>query len=197
MLILPCILLCALPPASEPAPFVWSAPVQPLAADFPPLEYTYVEAEYVRRDSKLADETLDGFDFTGSLELPMNFFLQATGHSLSGDTDLSGYRIGAGWHFGLMSRLDAYAILGYEHMKLSGAGNDDSEDSASGELGGRLMITHKIEANARLLWADMGDRDAGAGVGARFYLMSRMSIGARYDRLGDDDVVSAGLRFEL
>ena len=54
-----------------------------------------------------------------------------------------------------------------------------------------------IEANARLLWADLGENDKGAGVGARFYLMSRLSIGARYDRLGDDDVISAGLRFEL
>jgi hypothetical protein len=126
----------------------------------------------------------------------MNFFLQATGHSLSGDTDLSGYRVGAGWHFGLMSRLDAYAILGYEHLKLSG-GIDDTEDAFSGELGGRLMITHKIEANARFVWADMGDRDPGAGIGARFYIIPRFSVGARYDRLGDDDVVSAGLRFEL
>jgi len=194
MMIAHCLLLCELPPVSEPVPFSWSAPA---SDDFPPLEYTYVEANYVSHDSDLANETLDGWDLTGSLELPMNFFLQATGHSLSGDADMSGYRIGAGWHFGLMSRLDAYAILGYEHLKISGAVNDDSEDSASGEIGGRLMITHKIEANARLLWADLGENDTGAGVGARYYLMSRLSIGARYDRLGDDDVISAGLRFEL
>ena len=195
MMSVACLLLCALAPVSEPVPFPsWSAPA---SDDFPPLEYTYVEANYVRRDSDLANETLDGWDLTGSLELPMNFFLQATGHSLSGDTDLSGYRIGAGWHFGLMSRLDAYAILGYEHLKLSGSGNDDSEDSASGEIGARLMITHRIEANARLLWADLGDNDKGAGLGARFYIIPRFSVGARYDRLGDDDVISAGLRFEL
>ena len=193
-MILAPLLLCASPLAAEPAPIRWSAP---LADDFPPLEYTYVEANYVRRDSKLADETLDGWDLTGSLELPMNFFLQATGHDQSGDATLSGYRLGAGWHFGLFSRVDGYVIAGYEHLKLSDSANDDTEDAFSGELGGRVMITHKIEANARLLYADLGDRNPGAGVGARWYLMPRLSIGARYDRLGDDDVVSAGARFEF
>jgi hypothetical protein len=203
-MITPLLLLCTLPSSplpldatNVPVAFPSFAPAAPVSDDLPPLEYTYVEAEYVSRDSKALGETLTGWDLTGSLELPMNFFLQATGHNQSDNAELKGYRVGGGWHFGLASRIDAYAILSYEHLELSGSSSNSTNDAASGELGLRLMLTHAIEVNGRLLWADIGDRDPGGGLGARYYLMSRLSVGARYDRLGQDDQVSAGLRFEF
>ena len=69
--------------AHDPAPvpaYAWLAPASALdSADKPGFSYTYVEGNYVLLDSDAADDNLDGFELTGSLELPLNFFVQATG----------------------------------------------------------------------------------------------------------------------
>lgn len=163
-------------------------------AEMPELEYTYVELSYVSVDSDLVDDTLDGWDLTGSLELPMNFFVQGTATEQSGDSDVTRYRVGAGWHMGFTSRLDAYGILSYEYLDVSGA---DSDDGVSGELGLRVMLTPKIEVNARGLWVDVEDSDGGGGVGGRFYFTDFLSVGARFDSVGGEDTIAAGLRFEI
>ena len=190
-------------PAATPSPALPAA-VEPLApaafapaADFPEMEYTYAEANYVWTDSDLVDDEIDGWEATGSLELPLNFFLQATYRDQSGDADLSTTRVGAGWHFGFTSRLDAYGLLAYERLEVDSSDDDDTDDGVAGELGLRLLLTDSLEVNARTMWADVGDSDAGIGVGARFYFTDRLSVGARIDAVGDDEVLAAGLRFEL
>jgi hypothetical protein len=201
MSILPILLLGLIPnqPAPEPLPAVLlsSAPAVAAPEDFPELEYTYAEASYVSLDSDALNETLDGWDLTGSFELPMNFFLQGSARKFSGDTDLTQYRLGAGWHFGLLGRLDAYGILSYQHVEVDSPGGDSNEDAAAAELGLRFSLMRNLELNARGQWADMGDRDVGYGAGARFYMTERFSIGAYYDQLGDDQLLTAGVRVEL
>jgi hypothetical protein len=196
-----CLLLNVLPaqPTIEPGPPVllpWPVLVAS-EQDFPPLEYTYVEASYVRLDSDSLNDTFDGWDLTGSFELPMNFFLQATVRQQSANADVDMYRIGAGWHFGLIPRLDAYGILSYQSVDVSGSASNFNDDGAAAELGLRFSITRKIELNGRFQWADIQDSDAGGGLGARFYVTERLSVGANYDKFGSDSLATAGLRFEL
>jgi hypothetical protein len=191
------------PAASEPLP-TFGAPSAlttyspaPRPDDFPEMEYTYVEANYLVRDSDAANETLDGWELTGSFELPANIFLQATVNKLSGDADLTGYRVGAGWHFGFTSRFDAYGILSYDNLKLDGSGNDFSDDSVAAEVGLRVLLTRSIEVNGRGQWTDTGDGDPSFGVGGRFYFSGALSAGLRVDTTGNDTIVAGGLRFEL
>lgn len=195
------ILLSVLP--AQPASFVEPLPlVRPVRAalevdEFPQMEYTYVEASYVSLDNGQIDERLDGWDLTGSFELPMNFFLQASVRQLSAGADLDQYRIGAGWHFGLVPRLDAYGILSYQDVELSGSGSDYSDGGAGAELGLRFALLKKLELNGRVQWSDLENSDTSAGLGARWYLTERFSLGANYDDAGGDALITAGLRFEL
>ncbi len=181
--------------APEPAPlFTTLAPI----ADGPELEYTYVEANYIWTDPDVGDEKLDGAELVGSLELPLNFFGQITASTQSDETDVEVYRIGAGWHFGLIPRLDLYAILSYLHVEADNASFDSKEDGIQGDLGVRFLLTDRIELNARGIWQDIDDEDdVGFGVGARFYLIDRLSLGARVDIIDESETYAAGLRFDF
>jgi len=181
----------------EPNPFLAYSPIARAPEDFPEMEYTFIEANYVWLDSKIADGNLDGYELTGSFELPLNIFLQATVSQLSGDSDLTRQRIGAGWHIGFTSRFDAYGILSYEKLELEDSGADFDDDSPAAEVGLRVLITRGFEVNGRSQWSDNGAGDASLGLGARFYFSENLSIGARFDSTGDEDTGSIGLRFEI
>lgn len=185
-----------LPTFGAPSPLATYSPA-PRPDDFPEMEYTYIEANYLVRDSDAANETLDGWEVTGSFELPANFFVQATVNQLSGDADLTGYRVGAGWHFGFLSRFDAYGILSYDSLELDGSADDFSDDSVAAEVGLRVLLTRSIEVNGRMQWTDTGDGDPSAGVGGRYYFSGALSAGLRFDTTGNDTIVAGGLRFEL
>jgi len=180
-------------PLLRPVP----APALVEVDEFPKMEYTYVEASYVYLDSDQLNDKFDGWDLTGSFELPMNFFLQASVRQQSADADFDQYKIGAGWHFGLIPRLDAYGILSYQDVEVSGSGSDFSDAGVGAELGLRFSLLKKLELNGRYQWSDLENSDSSGGLGARWYLTERFSIGANFDRAGDDDLISAGLRFEL
>lgn len=186
---------------SVPAPLLHEAPpvallsvaVPALADDMPEMEYTYAELNYIWTDSDDFDEELGGFEAVGSLELPLNFFLQAAFTSQSDDTDVETLRVGAGWHIGLIARLDAYGILSYVDTEV----DDDGEDGIAGELGVRFLLTPKFELNAAAKWLDVEEDDYGVAAGARFYLIDMLSLGGRVESFDDDLTFALGLRVEL
>lgn len=199
MTLLPCLFFSVLPaqPVLEPAPPLFAAFAPSAPEEFPEFEYTYIEASYLWLDSDTLDDELNGWDLTGSFELPANFFLQATVRQQSSDADVNKYSVGAGWHFGLLGRLDTYGVLSYQHIEVDGSASDFDEDGVGAELGLRFSLTRRIELNGRFLWTDIDESDSGGGLGARFYFTERLSAGAYYDKFGSDDQVTAGLRFEL
>jgi Outer membrane protein beta-barrel domain len=178
-------------------PALSSFPLAVAPDEFPQMEYTYVEANYVWADSDYSSDNLDGVDLTGSFELPANFFLQATVRDQSASSDVTGYRVGAGWHMGFVSRFDAYAILQYAHLEVSSSNSDFTDDGIGAELGLRMMLTKSIELNTRVLYADVGNNDSSFGLGARYYFNGTLSVGARVDTGNAETSVSSGLRFEL
>lgn len=183
--------------ASEPEPTPAAAlfATAPPLADKPGFSYTYVEGNYTWLDSDAASDTLDGFELTGSLELPLNFFVQATSSTLSGDVDLDQLRLGAGWHFSLGDTLDAYGVLSYVDQQFDSGVSD--EDGIVGDAGVRLMLTSKVEVSGYGEWADIEDSDVGFGAGARYYLTPRLSLGARALLIDSGDQWAAGLRFQF
>ena len=160
------------------------------------MEYTYVEANYIVTDSDDLDETLKGVELTGSLELPLNFFGQVTYTRQSNDADVEVWKLGAGYHLPIGSRLDAYGILSYVHAEVSD-GIDDSEDGAAAELGVRFMLLQNVELNGAAKWIDLNEDDYGIAVGARWYLIDRLSFGGRLETIDSDTTVALGARFEL
>ena len=165
--------------------------------EFPELEYTYVEANYVWSDSNLTNDNLNGWSLTGSFELPFNIFVQGTVLDVMSDADLTTYKLGAGWHFGFLRRFDAYGILSYAHAELDNSNNNFSSDGATGELGVRMLVVKSLEVNGRFLYQDIEDSNSGGGVGARFYFTDSLSVGGNYDSIGSDQTATAGMRFEF
>ena len=182
----------------EPGALAASAPsLVPAPEDFPEMEYTYVEANYVWTDSDISNDDLNGFELVGSLELPANFFVQGSVLNQDADADVTAYKLGAGWHFGLIPRLDAYGILSFVHVEVNNSNNDFNDDGTAAEVGLRFSLTRAIELNGRLEWIDVNESNSGGGVGVRYYLTEAFSLGARYDDVGDQKTAAAGARFEF
>jgi opacity protein-like surface antigen len=183
------------PSTASPLVAYHPVPIAP-SDDLPEMEYTYVEANYIVTDSDDLDETLKGVELTGSLELPLNFFGQVTYTRQSNDADVDVWKLGAGYHLPIGSRLDAYGILSYVHAEVSD-GIDDSEDGAAAELGVRFMLLQNVELNGAAKWIDLNEDDYGIAVGARWYLIDRLSFGGRLETIDSDTTVALGARFEL
>ena len=174
------------------------APVATAAAadgERPGFSYTYIEANYTRMDPDAADDHLDGWELTGSLGLPLGFFVQLTDSQLNGAADLNMYRLGAGWHFALGSTIDAYGILSYVGQNFDSGVSD--EDGVAGDLGVKFALTPKIELNGYGEWADVSESTVGLGLGARYFLTDRLSIGLRGLFIDTGDEYAAGLRFQF
>jgi hypothetical protein len=200
MLTLPTILLVSTVHfAPEPDPLWNAALLAPIPVvdepDRPGFSYTFIEANYIVLDSDAADDNIDGFELKGSLELPLNFFAQLSGSSLSGDADLDQYRIGAGWHFALGKTIDAYGILSYVDQNFSN-GIDD-ENGLTGDVGARLALTPKVEVLGFAEWADVESSEVGVGAGGRFYVTERLSLGLQALFIDTGDEWTAGARFQF
>lgn len=167
------------------------------AADKPEMEYTYVEANYLWTDSDDLDESLDGWELIGSLELPLNFFAQVQVSQQSDRADLEAWRIGGGYHLPLGSSLDAYGILSVAHTEVDGSDDDFDDEGIAGEVGLRMLLSPKIEVNGSAEWLDVDDDDFTIGVGARYYFTNFLSIGGRVESVDADPSFAVGLRFEI
>jgi len=175
-------------------------PVSPLLApaagrDEASLSWTYAEANYVWFDSEDLDDTFDGFELTGSFQLPLvGFFVQGTGRWQSADADLTTYVFGLGYHIGFAERFDAYGILNWTDVQVDGGGFNFSDDGLGAEAGVRMLVVPSFEVNGRFRWTDIDNTDESIGLGARFYFAQHLSVGANIDKLGDDELISAGVR---
>lgn len=193
--------LFAGPEAPAASPTFASLAYRPIAPvpsdDTPEMEYTYIELNYLWTDSHDLDDSIDGAELTGSLELPLNFFGQLTvTRQSAGGTDVDTYRLGAGYHLPLGSRIDAYGILSYVHAEVD-VGENIKDDGAAAELGLRFLLLPNLEVNGAAKWIDVNEDDYGVALGARWYLMDRLSFGGRYETIDNDDTVALGARFEF
>ena len=167
----------------------------PEGADRPGFSYTYAELNYILLDSDAADDNINGGELAGSLELPLNLFIQAGVSTLSGDADLEEYRLGAGWHFGLGQLIDAFGILSFvDHNYDSGISD---ESGVTADAGVRFALTPKIELTGYGEWADVEDSEVGLGLGGRFYLTERLSLGLRTLIIDSGNEWVGGVRFQF
>jgi len=197
--LLPLLMSSAITPApsvSLPEPSLAGLTLAPVE-DAPEMEYTYIEANFLWTDSDGLGEELTGGEITGSLELPLNLFVQLTGSQLSDSTDVDQYRLGVGWHFGLIPRLDAYGIASYAETEIDGSGGSFDDEGWVFELGLRFLLTDSLEVNGSMEWVDLDESDVGGSLGVRYYIIDALSLGARVETLDSDETISVGARFEL
>jgi hypothetical protein len=191
----------ALPAADAAATFEMPAlalepmPAPALLGGDSPFSWTFVEANYVWNDVDAVDDTLDGWEARASLELFFNLFLQAAYSQVTGDADLDQWNIGAGWHFTLGTSLDLFGILSFATQEIDDINFD--EDGLMGEVGARYKLGERFELNGEIIWADIDESDTGFDVGARFYLIPALSLGANATFFGEDETYAAGARFEF
>lgn len=185
----------AIEPVSPPLSPIGPVPVAAAGRDEASLSWTYAEANYVWFDSEDLNDTFDGFELTGSFQLPLvGFFVQGTGRWQSADSDLTTYVFGLGYHIGFAERFDAYGILNWTDVEVDGGGFNFSDDGVGAEAGVRMLVVPSFEVNGRFRWTDIDNTDESIGVGARFYFMQHLSVGANIDMLGDDELITAGVR---
>jgi hypothetical protein len=181
-------------PLETMAPLVAPSPRPPILGGST-FSWTYAEVNYLWRDSNAADKTLDGVEFRGSFEIMLNFFLQASYARLSSGIDLDEYGVGLGYHFPIGSTFDLYGTASYAKEDFSGGGPDD--DGALLAAGTRWRMLEKLELNGELEWANVHTSAGGVQVGARWYLMDMLSLGASYRHLDKDDSFAVGARVQF
>jgi len=191
----------ATPSASELPAFELAAPPALLTEPAPLLQddtngfsWTFAELNYMWLDSDNADQTFDGFELKGSLEIFFNLFLQASYAKLSDDSDFDQYGLGLGWHFPVGDRVDLFGILAWSKAEIDGGGVDEDEDGMTAEAGARFWLTPKIELNGQVEWADIDESDTGVGVGARYYLIDMLSLGVGAHFTENNEILEAGVR---
>ena len=163
----------------------------------PELSFRYVELNYLITDSDDADETLGGLELLGSLELPLNFFCQASISSQSDDADLDQYRLGAGYHLPIGDLVMAYGLLSYARTEVDDTGDDFDDNGGAGELGARMLASPKLELNGAAKWVNVDDNDFGLSLGARWYFTKAVSLGGRIDSIEGEDSIALGARFQF
>jgi hypothetical protein len=191
-------LSASLPPAPAPPdnPLAASLPLNPAPADEPTraFDYDYVEVDYVHTDLSGVPGTQDGLGMQGSFQFFNHFFLQGTVIAGRGDVDVDNYKVGLGFHLGLMDRLDALAVLSYLHRHFHSAFDDDGYEL---DLGPRFMLTDKIELNGLLEFRHLEDDSVGVQFGGRYYLSGPFSLGASFETIDSDNTFQAGVRFQF
>lgn len=180
-------------PAFEPV----AAPAPMLLGGNTPFSWTYVEANYKWRDVDGLNDSLDGWELRASFELFMNLFLQGAYSQISGDVDLDEYSLGAGWHFPVGTTFDVFGILSYTRDEVDGSGISADEDGPMAEVGGRVMLGEKIEANGEIIWANLDSSETGFDVGGRFYITPKISVGANVTWFDQDELFAVGGRFQF
>jgi opacity protein-like surface antigen len=187
------------PVASDPelasAAAMFATAPAPVEDARPGFSYTYVELNYTRMDPDSTNEHIDGLELTGSLGLPLGFFVQATDAQLNGTVDLNQYRLGGGWHFALGSTIDGYGVLSYSGQNYNNGVSD--QNGVIGDLGVKFAVTPKIELNGYGEWADVSKSAAGLGLGVRYFLTDRISLGLRGLFIDTGDEWAAGVRFQF
>jgi hypothetical protein len=181
-------------PLESMSPLVAPSPGPPILGG-KTFSWTYAELNYLWRDSNSADKTLDGVEVRGSFEIMFNFFLQASYARLSNGVDLDEYNVGLGYHFPVGSTFDLYGIASYAKDDFSGGGSD--ADGASLAAGARFRVLEKLELNGELEWANVHTSAGGVEVGARWYLMDMLSVGASYRSFDHDDTFGVGARVQF
>ena len=161
------------------------------------LSFSYVELNYLITDSDDADDTLGGLELLGSLELPLNFYCQASISRQSDDADLDQYRIGAGYHLPIGDVVMAYGLLSYARTEVDDTGDDFDDNGGAGELGARMLASPKLELNGAAKWVNVDENDFGLGIGARWYFTQAVSVGGRIDSIEGEDSLAFGARFQF
>ena len=161
------------------------------------LSFSYVELNYMITDSDQADDTLGGLELLGSLELPLNFFAQASISRQSDDADLDQYRLGAGYHLPIGDKVMAYGLLSYARTEVDDTGDDFDDNGVAGEVGARVLASPKLEMNGAAKWVNVDDNDFGLSIGARWYFTEAVSVGGRIDSIEGEDTFAVGARFQF
>lgn len=189
--------------SSVTSPFALALLQSPPPEQSSPFSYTYAEVTAFMTDLDGISDDLEGFGLGGSYALDHQFYVFAT--AATGEVDVSGVgdvdgdsvALGAGFHTPLAEGTDFFAELAYLHVELDLAGTDDSDDGWSVTGGIRHWIVERVELSGGVGYVDVGDGEIGFAAGGRFHFTERVSLGAGFGILDDDETLSLGLRLQF
>ena len=174
------------------------------------ISYDYVQATYSSiTDSGLGfDVDGDGFAVSGSFSVTPNIAVGALFGSTSYD-DIFGVTVDATeLNFGLVAHTSvspgtdifgSFSVVNAE-VELSDGFNTLTDDDTGNAIGAgiRSMISDKVEVNVALARVDIFDDSAtDFGLGARFYVDQKISLGVAYVTGDDVDTLLLSARLDL
>ena len=158
-------------------------------------DYNYLEAGYVSSEIDAGGVDIDGngLSIRGSWELQNNFQIVGsyTAQDYDGGIDVSVFQIGGGWHKPLSEKMDLITSLTWIATEV----NNIDDNGLGIEIGLRGMAAPKVELEAALQYADVGNADTAFRIDGRYHFTPNFAAGA--GATFDDDVTTLriGVRY--
>jgi hypothetical protein len=163
----------------------------------PKLSYTYAGAQFFDQDLDDADCSQDGIQIYGSYALNSDIYAIGSFADANSDRcfDSNDFQIGMGYHtlFGADSAI--YASLSFEHVSLSGNGDNDTGLVIAGGLRG--FVTNELEGRIGLAHHTVYDGDTALNAGVAYWFNPKISATGDLSLGSDVTGIGIGLRINF
>jgi len=165
------------------------------------LSYTYVDGSYVSTDiDKPLNVDGDGARVEGSLAITDRLFLLGdyTSQDLDFGLDLDQIGLGIGGRIPLSTGLDLVGSAAYLHSAWDAGPVDSEDDALRLGLGLRGLLTERLEFEGGVRYADLDVLDdLMVSLNGRYYVTSRLALGAGLDAGDDMSIWNLGVRYDF
>ena len=166
------------------------------AAEESELSYSYVAVSYI--DGDIVDLDADGFGIRGSIGFASSWFASAEYNATEiddADVDLDELTFDVGYHWGVGSKTDLFATVGYTFFEVDDGNNSENADGYDINFGVRGKPVDQFEYGVSVGYYDGGDAQY-AGE-ARYQFSEPVSVGIRYRSNDLFDLWGVDLRYDF
>lgn len=162
------------------------------------ISYDFFDVAYM--DVETHSDDGDGFLLRASKSLGESFYLLAE----MGDAELDEHhgdfrfiRAGLGFHTSFSRMVDGIAELTYESLEIEEHHHELDENGFGIAAGIRVLFNEHLEGTARARYVDLGDEEDEIFSAELLYLFNHsFGLVAAYEK-GNEEIISAGVRFQF
>jgi opacity protein-like surface antigen len=176
----------------------------PMVATAKPLNYNFVELDYLNTDLDGPDG--DGFSLKGNFAFTDSFFFTGRYNDSSVeqgafDADVQRITAGVGFKHAMSDVSSLFATLTYEDVEVDTNTPVDLDDDGFGLGAGiRFAVMENLELNGGLEYLDVGDAidgEVGFTVGGVFDVTETIGLALGYEDVDDFGEIHAGVRLNF
>ena len=175
----------------------------PLAATAADINYSFLDAGWVRIDPDGISKSADGFGLRGSVGVTEDIFLFANYSDVSlnyggASLDEKDYSVGAGYAYPVSDRASLYGKVAWARVDADFLGENLTEDGYSVAVGLRGRPAEKVELEGAVTYTDFSNLGSTTSVdlGARYYFVPTFAVGLEASLSDDAKMYMAGFRWQ-